>query len=45
MWKFKLFNSANEITEFLNANEIKPENCKIMPRHGTYNYVVFYYLK
>lgn len=45
MWKFKLFNSASEITEFLNANEIKPENCKIMPRYGTYNYVVFYYLK
>jgi hypothetical protein len=43
MWKCKVFNSPSRLLDFLNENNIKPENCKIT-ECGDY-YTVFYYVE
>ena len=42
MWKCKGIIRASQVVEFLNENNIKPENCKITEYDGYYS--VFYYV-
>lgn len=42
MWKCKVINSPSQVLDFLNENNIKPENCKITEYHHCYS--VFYYV-
>ena len=42
MWKRKMIIGASQVVEFLNENNIKPENCK-KTEHDDY-YSVFYYV-
>ena len=43
MWKYKMvFLDTNEMIDFLNENNLKPENVKIMERDNYY--YIFYYV-
>lgn len=43
MWKYKMvFLDTNEVIDFLNENNLKPENVKIMERYNYY--YIFYYV-
>lgn len=42
MWKCKVIKGTLRVVDFLNANNIKPENCKITEYHNYYS--VFYYV-
>ena len=42
MWKCKVINSPSRLLDFLNENNIKPENCKITECNDFYT--VFYYV-
>ena len=42
MWKCKVIIRASQVVEFLNENNIKPENCKITECNDYYS--VFYYV-
>ena len=41
MWKCKVINGTLQVIDFLNENNIKPENCKITECDDYYS--VFYY--
>ena len=43
MWKCKEIKGALQVMDFLNENNIKPENCKITEDKNHY-YTVFYYV-
>jgi hypothetical protein len=44
MWKCKIIKSTLRVVDFLNENNIKPENCKILTDCDDY-YSVFYYVE
>ena len=47
MWKCKVINGTLQVMDFLNENNIKPENCKITECYYDNNhdyYSVFYYV-
>lgn len=46
MWKCKVIRGTLQVMDFLNENNIKPENCKITEcYYGDYDYYsVFYYV-
>ena len=43
MWKCKVFKGDFQVVDFLNENNIKPENCKITEYNDFYT--VFYYVE
>ena len=43
MWKCKEIKGALQVMDFLNENNIKPENCKITNYYDSY--AVFYYVE
>ena len=44
MWKYKLILNYPRVVDFLNENNIKPENCKITESEYNSYYLVFYYV-
>ena len=42
MWKCKVINGTLQVMDFLNENNIKPENCKITEHDDCYS--IFYYV-
>ena len=43
MWKCKIIYGPSQVLDFLNENNIKPENCKITDDKN--HYTVFYYVE
>lgn len=42
MWKYEIiFMDTNKVIDFLNENNLKPENVKIIER-GNYYYIFYY---
>ena len=43
MWKCKIAKDLCQVLDFLNENNIKPDNCKITNYYDSY--AVFYYIE